>query len=242
MIDGSVNQPNETSIASRFIGRPFVMKLFLSSLILVCLVGVYSVFSWAMGDLYGYKVRYALERWQDTSVLPQLQEVSDVLADSNRALSWEARNPEYVELKGRVLYYRALALGLDDQGLVDISRAKTLHQQALELRPRWPYSWANLVLMKSYLKEFDEEYHQALINSLKFGPWEKSVHLTLSHAAALSWRALSLEQKRLFAKNIERGIVRNMPEIRSILSVYNRKSSICAYLKRDPIQNKLCSA
>lgn len=240
MTDNSVNQSEEKVKVGGFIAPPIVIKLLISSLICMCLLGVYAVFSWGMGDLYGYKVRYALEQWQERPQLPQPEEISEALADSNSALNWEESNPEYVELKGRVLYYRALVSGLDAQGLDDIANAKVLHQQAIKLRPRWPYSWANLVLMKSYLKEFDEEYHQALINSLKLGPWEKSVHLTLSHAAALSWDSLSLEQKRLFAQNIERGIVRNMPEVRTILSAYTKTASICAYLKRDAMQNKLC--
>ena len=47
---------------------------------------------------------------------------------------------------------------------------------------------------------------------------------------------------RLFARNIERGMVRTLPEEDAILSAYQKKTSICAYLTRDYLQNKLCSS
>ena len=211
-------------------------------LIAVCVVGGYTAFTWGMGDLYGYNVRYATAQWQKRSELPSADEVSAVLSDVDSALGWESGNPEYLELKARVLYYRALITNMSDDGLADIAAAKALHLQAIQLRPRWPYSWANLVLMKSYLNEFDEEYQEALSNAVRFGPWEQSVHLTLSHAAALSWASLTKEQKRVYAGNIERGIIRNMGSIRSTIDAYQKRSPICAYLKRDATQKKFCSS
>ena len=242
MADSAAAQPGSDAEILRSSKRSGVVYVFVCGLISVALLGIYVVFSWGMGDLYGYKVRYALEQWQEKPAFPSVEEVAVTLADVDSALRWEGDNPEYVELKGRVLYYRALVVGFNEQGLVDIAEAKALHQKAISLRPRWPYSWANLVLVKAYLNEFDEEYHQALISAVTYGPWEKSVHLTLAHAAALSWPSLSLEQKRLFARNIERGMVRTLPEEDAILSAYQKKTSICAYLTRDYLQNKLCSS
>lgn len=210
--------------------------------VFLCLAGMCAVFRWGMGDLYGYKVRYALNAWQEQAVLPEYDEVSQVLVSANSALFWENDNPEYIELKARVLYYRALGRGFDKNGLADVVQAKELHLKAIQLRPNWPYSWANLVLMKSYLKEFDDSYNRALSNAVRFGPWEQSLHLTLSHAAALSWSSLSIPQKHVFAKNIERGIVRNHVEIRSTLDAFRKLVPVCAFLKRDSQQAKLCTS
>ncbi|MAY43403.1 MULTISPECIES: hypothetical protein [unclassified Neptuniibacter] len=220
----------------------YIFKLLASLLIALCVIASYVVISWGVGDMYGYKVRYALDDWQTQEELPLLGQVNSALANVDEALSWEGSNPEYIELKGRLLYYRALVNGLDKDSLSDLREAKKLHLRAIELRPNWPYSWANLVLMKSYLKEFDDDYDKALSRAVRYGPWEQSVHLTLSHAAALSWVSLSLEQKHVFAKNVERALVRNSNNIRATLDAYKKRAAICAYLKRDALQATLCSA
>ena len=194
-----------------------------------------------MGDLYGYKVRYVTSQWQNSGTLPELNEIEIALSDADTALNWEAGNPEYLELKARVLYYRALVVGMSAGGLVDVALAKMLHLEAIALRPRWPYSWANLVLMKSYLREFDDEYHHALVQAVRFGPWEQSVHITLAQAGAISWGALSREQKRLYADNVQRGIVRSKEAVGAALDSFKKRSVVCAYLKRSVDQKRFCS-
>lgn len=204
-------------------------------------MGIYTACTWAMGDLYGYKVRYVTSQWQDSGTLPELSEIEMALSDADAALNWEAGNPEYLELKARVLYYRALVVGMSAGGLVDVAMAKALHLEAIALRPRWPYSWANLVLMKSYLNEFDEEYQHALSQAIRFGPWEQSVHITLAQAGAISWGMLSREQKRLYADNVQRGIVRSQGGVGAALDSFKKRSVVCAYLKRSAEQKRFCS-
>ena len=216
-------------------------KVTLGLVLLLCLVGIYTAFTWIMGDLYGYKVRYAVEQWQERAVLPESSEIDRVLEDADSALSWEADNPQYHELKARVLYYKALAVGAEDEGLDYIEQAKQAHLQAISLRPKWPYSWANLVLMKSYLQEWDSEFSAALDNAVRYGPWEQSVHLTLTHAGAISWTHLSTDQKKVIAANVERGIVRNMQGIANNLDAYKKRTLVCAYMQRDERQKRFCS-
>ncbi|PIE25434.1 MAG: hypothetical protein CSA60_00570 [Neptuniibacter caesariensis] len=193
-----------------------------------------------MGDLYGYKVRYAVEEWQEKKSLPDLVEVENALIDADHALAWEGDNPQYHELKARVLYYKALLQGLDAEAMEYVSQAKALHQKAIKLRPHWPYSWANLALMKSYLEEWDTEYNTALMNAVKYGPWEQSVHLTIAHAGAMSWAKLTAEQKRVVAANVERGIARNFQAIALNLDAYNKRTLVCAYMTRNDRQKKFC--
>lgn len=221
--------------------KSLVFKITLALVLLLCLLGIYTAFTWIMGDLYGYKVRYAVEQWQEQDGLPKVADINQVIEDVDSAIGWEVDNPQYHELKARALYYKALALGVDDEGLIYIELAKKSHILAISLRPKWPYSWANLVLMKSYLKEWDDEYSAALDNAVRFGPWEQSVHLTLAHAGALSWAHLSIEQKKAIAENVERGIVRNMQGIAFNLDAYKKRSLVCAYMQRDERQKKFCS-
>ena len=100
------------------------IKVVLGLALLLCLVGVYTAFTWIMGDLYGYKVRYAVEQWQERAGLPESSEIDQVLVDADTALGWEVGNPQYHELKARVLYYKALAVGTEGEGINYIQQAK----------------------------------------------------------------------------------------------------------------------
>jgi len=208
--------------------------------LLSCVIGVYLAATWAMGDLYGYKARYEIESWQEEKSLPDLKVIDEALADADRALSWENENPEYHELKARALYYKALVRGVDGLGRAYLVSAKQSHVYAAALRPRWPYTWANMALMKAYLEEFDDEFNQALLNAVQYGPWERSVHLTIAHMGAMSWPNLSAEQKNIIAANVSRGLKHNYKGMALNLDAYKRRNLICAYMHRDENQQRFC--
>lgn len=217
-----------------------LLKLSIVIGLLFCVMGIYMAVSWAMGDLYGYKARYAVESWQEEPSLPDLIVIDEAIADADRALSWESENPEYHELKARALYYKALVKGVDDLGKAYLVSAKQSHDSAAQLRPQWPYTWANMALMKAYLAEFDDEFHQALLNAVQYGPWERSVHLTIAHIGAMSWTSLSAEQKSIIAANVSRGLKHNYKGIAFNLDAYKRRNLICAYMHRDENQQRFC--
>ena len=219
----------------------FKNKIVLVVILSFCSFAVYTAVTWIIGDFYGYKVRYSVEQWQKREELPDLSAIEQVLLDANAALNWEEGNPQYHELKARTLYYKALVVGLENEkALYFIRQAKNAHLQAIALRPRWPYSWANLALMKAYLSEWGSGFDEALSNAVRFGPWEQSVHLTVAHAGALSWKQLTSEQKRLVAANVERGIVRDIKPMKTSLNALQKRTVICAYMHRSVKQQKLC--
>ncbi|WP_415893559.1 hypothetical protein ACMXYN_03755 [Neptuniibacter sp. PT8_73] len=222
--------------------KTLLFKTFAVLGLLLCLIGIYVAVTWVMGDLYGYKVRFAVESWQKEKALPELGQIDKALIDAEGALTWEDTNPEYYELKARVLYYKALVEGVDGAGRDALVNAKQLHIQAAELRPRWPYSWANIVLMKAHMNEFDEEFNQSLLNAEQYGPWEQSVHLTLAHAGAISWSNLSAEQKSIIAEHVHRGLKHSFKGLADILNFYKKRSLICAYMQRDEKQKVFCGS
>lgn len=219
----------------------FPIRITIVSLMIGCCLGIYLAMCWLIGDIYSYKVRHVIEKWQVEQYIPQQDETITLINNIDTALFWESNNPDYLELKARILYYRAIAQGLSDKGLEDIRQAKELHKKAIKLRPLWPYSYANLVLMKALLGEFDSEYSRALSKAVKLGPWEPSVNLTLAQAAAISWHYIMPAERQIHAQNIQLGIERNLVRIKAILENYQQKAIICTYLRRNKQQKIMCN-
>ncbi len=207
---------------------PFIL------LIAACFYGVLLAIHWLLGDVYAYRVKHAVNQWQAHAALPAEADILDAHNNIDAALDWEPGNPEYLGLKAQVLYFQALAESqggqLDRQLLKQVQE---FHRQAVVQRPRWPYSWAGLLLMKAHLQEWDQEFHQVLLNTVMYGPWERSVHLMLAQVAGLSWSHLDTEQKRIFVEGIQRGLRWAPSEIRDILDAYQIRSRVCVYLARD---------
>nr|WP_067298191.1 hypothetical protein [Marinobacterium profundum] len=222
--------------------RIFLFRVIPLLLIACCLLGIYLSVRWALGDMYAYKVRYAISEWEREPSQPAQAPLDSSLDDINTALFFEPRNPEYIELKARLILYSALNKDSSSDGLAEIAKAKQAHLAAIELRPQWPYSWANLVLMKAYLGEWDGEHERALRNAVNYGPWETSVHQTLTYAALLSWNSLTQEQKHIHAENMDRGLAYNYKSISGLIINSNNTNAICAYLSKGPQQEKLCNS
>jgi cytochrome c-type biogenesis protein CcmH/NrfG len=89
-------------------------------------------------------------------------------------------NPAYAETLAR--WYERYSLRLPPSSGV---AAAYLEQSAVHLRralvsrPGSPYAWASLAAVKLRLGQLDAEFHTALQNAQRFGPWEPGVQRTL---------------------------------------------------------------
>ena len=196
-----------------------------------------------MGDISAYQVRYAIEAWEDKGDLPPAEELTAALTSIDTALSWEARNGEYLEIKARLLYYQALNSIMQDPTSYPktlFEEAVSLHRAALEVRPQWPYSWANLALMKAFANQYDDEFNLALYNANQYGPWEFPVQLTVTQAGVMNWDGLGLVQKAIVAANAQRGLVYQFKETAEILDTYQRRIDVCGFMARTGKYEELC--
>lgn len=208
-----------------------------------CCWGIYLGTRWMLGDIAAYHTRYDFERWERKGAFPSDEEVITSLGNIDTALSWAPDNPEYLELKARLLLFKAINRIMDDNEalpLAEYQAAAELHRHALRIRPRWPYSWANLALVKSSMAEIDTEFDTALRNASQFGPWEMPVQLTTIQAGAMSWQSLALKQQRSVASVVDRGLVYQFKEVAEILDAYGQRVNVCALLESSDKVDKLC--
>ncbi|RTE65219.1 hypothetical protein EH243_13330 [Amphritea opalescens] len=211
-------------------------------IIALCAAIFYSV-SIGFADLYGYSPRQHLKHWQKTGHTPTPDELEQALSSIHTAISKDPRNAEYRDMQGLLNYYQAInSYQQGDQALFIeyTQQALASYQQATRLRPNWPYSWANLALMKAMLQQYDSEYAQALTQAMAFGPWENDVNIVVAEAGMLGWFQLNSQIQDSLIKNIERGIKRNGKSIKQRLSAINKLGLACIYIEESKQRKRLC--
>ncbi len=213
---------------------------FVACFVILCALPIiYFAVCWGMADIKAYPVRYALERWENKGEVDP-EELTAMAAAIESALSWQPHNPEYIELQARIKLHQAIMI---EEGIAfkkAVREILALHNIAIELRPQWPYSWANKALMKAYLEEFDTEYLEAMQQSEHFGPWELSVNLTVLQAGLIGWFSLTPDDKLVVVRAADRATEHNWRSARNLLDLYQRRYSVCAFMQRTEMQKKAC--
>lgn len=82
------------------------------------------------------------------------------------------------------------------------------YREAISRRPSWPYTWANLAVVKFRLAELDHEFFSALERAAVLGPWEPQIQKTVADLGLAAWEVLPEETRAQVRANLERGIHR----------------------------------
>lgn len=226
-----MNQPDRKRL---FITLPLVLTLLLVSAFAA---------RFGIADLYAYSPKQSLEHWQKSEKIPTESELSSAINSITSAISWQSENAEYRDIEARLYYYRAIQLNQKK----DFSGSRAMVQQAItsyrnstQLRPNWPYSWANLALMKASIQQLDDEYQFALNRAIALGPWENAVNVSVTEAGLIGWKELNSATQAAVVKNLERTIKRNAPVLKQRLVAINKLAMACIHLRASKERKRLC--
>ena len=187
--------------------------------------------------------KFHIEHWQKTGKSPTSDELAEALNNTDAAIAWQSFNAEYWEMQALLHYYQALHNYHSDNqnGFASSTElAANGYREAIRMRPNWPYSWANLALMKASVNQFDTEYEQAINQAVMLGPWENAVNISVAEAGMLGWSTLTPDTQAAVMKNIERGIKRNNGVLKKRLSAINKLGLACLYLQGSKARKRLC--
>lgn len=235
---------------------------------LVFLVLVIFVFRFAMADMVSYPARYASDAWFKEDRLPSIEELEKALEEADSARAWNPHHGEYQDLKAYLLWLVILKEQrepkAESQARINTlaQEAINLHQAAIKLRPRWPYSWSGIALMKAYQQQFDDQFEQAVHQAVRYGPWENTVNIQIALAGQLAWPTLATNRgqtpfinqgqtplaqaqkgadplRAAIIENFNRGLRRNAKVIARNLKQSSHQYDICAHLSREHKQYKV---
>jgi len=207
---------------------------------LLCVWVIYHAVRIGVADVIAYQPKYQVQTWEKEARLPSSEEVEYTLSRASLALAWQPNNPDLIDLKAHVLTYQAIL----HWGTESFSRlsaeAVVLYQQSTLLRPKWPYTWARLALVKADRGEFDAVYREAVAKAVTFGPWETGVHLTLAQAGLSGWSQLDKATKRHHVDNIYRGLHFAQGALTQMVERYNNRDQVCVFLPKDKYTKRFC--
>jgi hypothetical protein len=196
----------------------------------------------ALADISHYPVKNAIAKSTTDNPL-SLEKLENLETKTLHSIKLRPNNGEYREYLGRLYYLKAIQNQDSTKLFFDnIQLAYDSHRKASQLRPQWPYSWANMALMKSHLNQFDAGFIHSFNQAEKFGPWEISSNITIAQAGLNGWTHLNPAMQDKTVQAIERIHQQQPHQARFLLKNYDLTYVVCARTKDLKLaESKVCS-
>jgi hypothetical protein len=192
---------------------------------------IYLATCWGLADLLAKPASYQIPLWeQSDSTVFKESAWQTMLTQLQWAIDLEPENPDLLELISRAYYlHRNFDISIKLQ-LTSLQQALNYNLQAIRQRPVSAYTWANIALLKSQLKQYDAQFETALKPAIIWGKWEPLVQHLVVEAGLDAWYQLSQSTRWLVLAAIERGIFLQPQLIKALINKYQRIYTLCAYL------------
>jgi hypothetical protein len=207
--------------------RQTVGVLFAAALLIA---GMYAAAVRGLADAHYTSSRLTLAEAAPANRAPQRPEaLASAQASMREALALEPSNPLFVEQSARLQELRALGLRRGDPAIRNgLRQSLAQYRVAAAMRPGSPYVWANIAMLKARLDDMDFEFYGALERAGRLGPWEPQVQIAMIDVGLTAWTWLARPGKDLVLGALERGLLRQEPEIRRIATIHGTLPQVCA--------------
>jgi hypothetical protein len=190
---------------------------------------IYLAVCWGLADLLTEPASSSLRRGEKPGVTSETA-WQTTLTQLQWAIDLEPGNPDLLELIAQVHYLPAtIGIGIKSQ-LTSLQQALNYNLKAIQQRPVSAYTWANIALLKSQLKQYDAQFETALKQAIVLGPWEPLVQHLVIEAGLVAWYQLPQSTRWLVLAAIERGMLVQPQLIIALINQYQRIYTLCAYL------------
>jgi hypothetical protein len=160
---------------------------------------------------------------------PRPEALAAALASLGEALALEPSNPNFVEPSARLHELRALGLPRGGREARDgLRQALAQYREAAAMRPGSPYVWASIAMLNLRLRDLDFEFYSALEHAGRLGPWEPQVQLAMIDVGLAAWKWLSGPGKESVLGALDRGLLRQGPDIGRLAAVQGNLPQVCA--------------
>ncbi len=219
---------------------PVLFWIAIGALILLLCINFWQLFA----ELNAISPRYLLTLQNAAEWRERDRVYRDARDSIDRALSMMKGNPEYAEIQARLLVdgCRFMDVGEQWQQWQDCQEQALLSLRlGLQQNPQWPYLWANLLLVKTSLRQFDEEFYQALDKSTSLGRNEFNVNRLLAYVGLVEWSRWQPETREPFRRAL-RMVNSVSPDVAaSIASDTGQMSLYCLWTINEPSHRRLCA-
>lgn len=165
-------------------------------------------FAWGAADAAFFRAKGWAEAWDNLSAQaaadgevfrPSDADWAEAKATGRLAAMLSPWNPEYQETLAHIYAFKDNDLQAGDPAARE-SRLQALSyfQESAQLRPTWPYVYAEMALTKYQMGEMDAEFDRSLATAARLGPWEPDIMAVIANIGMSSWDKLSPATRELF--------------------------------------------
>ena len=217
-----------------------ILRLISAAGILVMIVFSIIASKWLLAEAYHYQARAFMDSWNPNQDIPkgEWEIVHDALTKSIKLNSTQAT---YYEDMSELMFLKTFESSLNPLEHAFLQKQALEHiRQAVNLRPSWPYAWAQFALIKYRLYELDKEVSLALEKAIVLGPWESSVQMIVAEVSFSCWKNLDHALTEKILKQFERTSQSEIAKVFDIAKKYNMTAPLCQKLINKPTPAKLC--
>ena len=187
---------------------PVIVRVSLAMFALVLLYALTLSARNGLADIYAQPAKDFLQDKRDADITLTETEWQIIHANLRQALSLSPNDPDMLSELGRL---HRIQLEQDALDPMEIERHGNLaidyYERAAKLRPAWSWVWINLAHVRWELyQDGGDDYHQALIHAIHFGPWEGGVQSWVVDLALDTWGSLSPDASHAVLAMIDRSL------------------------------------
>lgn len=211
--------------------------------LVVLLVILLLNFRGLVAELYAIPSRHLLklENSQDWRDRDRIYEAS--LSSIEGAMKWQSDNPEYSEIQGRLLadrcrHWSVVERWADWQQCQ--AQALASFRAALQGNTRSAYLWANLLLVKYNLSQFDSEFYDALQRCSELGSHEIGVNRIVVYVGFREWKRWSPAQREQFRRALLSMQAASPDQAKKVAEAAGQGVLYCSITYGDPRRHYSC--
>jgi hypothetical protein len=170
-----------------------------------------SLFSAGLAD---YQARTFQEDWQQKQTPPSIKAWRIAKDASEKAVARHplTSNGEYLDRLGRINEWLHFDKPVGDAvAQLTRSKAESLYEQAIAVRPAWPNTYSQLAYAKAMQGELDKRFYEVAETTYQLGPWRKPTLEQLTQLSVFIPENQQTELNWLVAVNDRMDAVKRQP-------------------------------
>ncbi|TKF22560.1 hypothetical protein FCV43_05970 [Vibrio genomosp. F6] len=164
---------------------------------------VYFSFCFGVASVYASAAEKNIERWSIRPDSVTLENVSETKTIALKAISLQPSHPHYFNILGKIYEWEAFLKNSTDRKN-SLIHAKNAYLESASLRPIWPDTWADLIVVDSQLDS--KNIVQYINKADKYGPFTPKVNQTVSQVGLINWQLFTSPQKKLALDHAARAL------------------------------------
>ena len=184
----------------------------------------------AAAFITAWPAREQLDNWREKQQHLDHVQWETIRTQIDHALQYTPDNPELLRDLGlaheaEFIFYPSI----DRSARTGREKAVKYYQQAINLRPSWPYDRVDLALVNYRLDRADRNIYELMTQATELGPWEPRVQQVVAEIGLRHWDSLPDNIRNVVLETVNNGVLHsdNTTGMLNLLRRYDMPELVC---------------